>query len=275
MKTILVPVNYSEVANNALQYAAGLANFAKAKIVLLHTYQIPVPTTEVPIIAISPQELEDENLAQVKKLEKEIVEQNAGKIKVESIVRNGFVADEIVYTSKEQKADLIIMGVTGNTGKIVETLIGSNTTSVIKKSLIPVLTVPKDARFKKVEKIAIASDYHREISKEILQKLKGYIQLFDAKLEVVDIVNPVEVPTLDGEAASDRLESPLADIPHTSFFPSSNNITEEINHFVDDHKSDWLVMVPHKHKFLSALFHRSNTKKMAFHTHIPLLTLHD
>jgi hypothetical protein len=33
--------------------------------------------------------------------------------------------------------------------------------------------------------------------------------------------------------------------------------------------------MPRKHSLLSSLFHESNTKKMAFHTHIPVLTLHD
>ena len=62
MKTILFPTDYSETAKNALQYALNLAKFSHAKIILLHAYQIPVPTGEVPVMMISPKELEKDNI---------------------------------------------------------------------------------------------------------------------------------------------------------------------------------------------------------------------
>ena len=71
------------------------------------------------------------------------------------------------------------------------------------------------------------------------------------------------------------IENSLKDTEHTLYFPASKDTINEINDFADSHQCDWLVMVPHKHKLLSGLFHKSNTKQMAFHTHIPLLALHD
>src|ERR1035438_8203878 len=102
MKTILVPTDYSDTANNALQYAVELAKFSKAKIILLHVYPIPVPVGEAHITVAPFQELKKNNEEKIKKLEKKIIRQVAGKIKVQSITRSGFAVEEIMNVIKEK-----------------------------------------------------------------------------------------------------------------------------------------------------------------------------
>ena len=48
-----------------------------------------------------------------------------------------------------------------------------------------------------------------------------------------------------------------------------------INQFVADNKIDMIVFIPKKHSFFNSIFHESNTKRMAFHSTIPLLALHE
>lgn len=275
MKNILVPTDYSSAANNALQYAIELAKKTGANLVLVHAYHIPVPTTEVPVLVISPLELSEENERRMKRLENEVISGTDKKIKVKTIVRPGFPADVIIEESIDKKADLIVMGITGKGDKAGEPLLGSIATAVMKRSLIPVLTVPKGTEFREIRKIALAYDYEREMKHSVLLELKNYVKLFQAELLVVDVINPVEVPSMENAVAGIKLERSLEDVHHSLHFPASDDIIAEINSFVDTHNCDLLVMVPHKHKLLSAIFHKSNTRKMAFHTHLPLLTFHD
>jgi len=274
MKTILVPTDYSDTANNALQYAVELAKFSHAKIILLHTYQIPIPTGEVPVMMISPQDLEKDNSTRIKNLEREIISQTSGNIKIESVVRAGFVSEEVIDEAKEKNVDLIVMGITGG-NKFGESLMGSSTTSVIKHSQTPILVIPKDARYKQIQKIVLAYDYNDVMKENTMKTFKEFVKLFNAKVLVLNVVSPVEISTYENAVAGSTIENSLKDIEHTLYFPASEDNTNEINAFADAHQCDWLVMVPHKHKFLERLFHKSNTKQMAFHTHIPLLTLHD
>jgi len=274
MKTILVPTDYSDVANNALQYAVELAKFSHAKLVLLHAYQIPVPNGDVPILMITPQDLEKENQHRIKKLEKEIVNQLSGKATVESIVRSGFIVEEIMDVIKEKKADLVVMGITG-TGKISEVLIGSNASSLIKQTQIPVLIIPKEARYKEIEKIVLAMNYNESVNVTALNKVKAFAKLFNAKVLVLDVEKPVAIPMYENTAAGETLETSLKDVEHVMFYSSSDDMPDEINSFADAHKCDWVAMIPHQHNILNRLFHESNTKKMAFHTHLPLLSIHD
>lgn len=274
MKTILVPTDYSQAANNALYYAIELAKLNKSKIILFHAYHVPMPTGEVPVMLVHPDELEKENLDRIKKLEREITKKTSNEIKVECFVRAGFVPDEIVSVVKEKNISLIVMGVKGES-KMSRVLMGSNTVAVMKKTQTPVLAIPAECRFKKPSKIVLAYDFNAPLSKEILKKMKNFISLFKSKLLVLDVVKPEEVPVYDNAVAGLKLENSLRDIEHSLYFPEGEDIVEEINSFVETYEADWLVMIPHKHKFFSGLFHQSNTRKMTFHTHIPLLSLHE
>ena len=45
-KRILVPMDFSDCAKNALEYAIDFAKSTEAKLTLLHAYQIPIPAAE-------------------------------------------------------------------------------------------------------------------------------------------------------------------------------------------------------------------------------------
>lgn len=273
MKTILVPTDYSEVAGNALQYAVGLATMTNAKLVLMHAYQVPVPTGEIPIMLITPQDLEKENLTRIKKLEEQVTARANGKLKIESMVRSGFILEEITAAIREKNADLVVMGITGE--KAGAMLIGSHTSALLGKTQTPVLVVPKDARFREVSKIALAYNYNEAVNTSAVSKLKKFAGLFKAKILVVDVEKPVVVPVYENTAAGESLERSLKGVDHALFFSSSEDLADGVNEFAADHQCEWIAMIPHKHSLLDRILHKSNTKKMAFHTHIPLLSIHD
>ena len=273
MKTILAPTDYSDVANNTLQYAAELAKYSKAKLILMHVYQIPIPSGEVPVMMITPQEFEKENKRRIKHLENKISAETKGNLKIESIVRAGFPVDEISDVIKETDADLVIMGITGE--KISEVLIGSHTTALIKRTRTPVLVIPKGARFGKIKKIALASDYNDAVNRDAVQKVKSFAKFFKAQVLVLDVERPEEIPIFENTVGGEKLEKLLHDVEHSLFYSSADDITDGLNSFAADHQCDWIAMIPHKHTVLGKLFHKSNTKKMAFHTHVPLLSIHE
>lgn len=273
MKTILIPTDYSEAANNALNYALEIAKLSKAKIVLFHAYHVPVPTGDIPIMMVTPAELEKENVVRIKKLEKEITERYADQLKVEHMVRAGFATDEILSVVKEKKIDLIVMGI-AEESKLSRALLGSNAISIIKKTKTPVLVIPQNCRFKKIEKIVFACDYKRTINKQVLDELKKIVTLFKTKLIVLDVMSP-EGAKHEKNAAELSIENALNEMDYSLYCPKGEDVNSEINSFVEKHKADWLVMAPQSYKFLEGVFHKSHTKQVGLHTHIPLLSIHN
>ena len=270
MKTILVPTDFSKTAGNAAEYAAHFAKDVKAKILLLHAYHIPVPVSEAPVIVISQEELQKKNEAHLKK-EAAHLKKISG-VEVTYKAKMGFAVDEIV--EEEKNAALIVMGMQG-ASKLSEALMGSITTSTLRKTQAPVLVIPENVKYTKPEKIVLACDYDPRTDTHTLDALKALMKTFSSKVYVVNVKQKKESVSVDEAIAGVKLESKLNDVEHVHYFPEKEDPVEGINEFVKDKKADMVAIIPHRYNLLERLFHKSISKKMAFHTHVPMLALPD
>lgn len=274
MKTILVPTDFSEVAKNALDYAIEIAKIAKAKIILFHAYQVPVIPSEIPVI-IPADEMEKDAIESLKKIEKSIHLKHGNKIETEIKAKYGFPIDEINLFAKKNNVDLIVMGMEGS-DFLTEKLIGNITTALIKKAKYPVLAVDKQVKFKSIKKIALACDYAETNDKSILTPLKEFAHVFKSHIYILNIAQELEtVTTINKAVEGKKLNHLLASIDHSFHYAMNEDVIEGINNFVDKMKIDMVVMIPRMHTAIHNLFHEANTKKMAFHTKVPLLALHE
>lgn len=272
MKTILVPIDFSPASQNSTNYAAEVALLAKAKIILLNVYSVPVPVADVPIPIVPLEEIEQKCLAELKVRQSQL-QIKYPQLHVEVQTRAGFVTDEILSAIKEYHADLVVMGVLGN-GK-TSAIFGSNTASVIKKATCPVMAIPPDLTFSVPAKIALACDYSATVPEKVTDALKAIIKLFGAKLLIFDVLKPAELVTYQKALAEINLETSLSDIEHSMYYPSGTDLMETTQDFIDRNNVDMLVMIPHNYNFVQQLFHKSNTRKLALHTKTPLLSIHE
>ena len=274
MKTILVPTDFSKSSMNAGCYAISMAKLLDAKVILLHIFHIPIVPNEAPVLIATYEELEKDNTLQMKIFEAELrAKANYGQ-EIKCIVKPGFVSDEIKDIIIEENIDLIVMGIKG-TSEINEFLIGSNTTSVIKNVDCPTLVVPENATFKSIKNIVFACDLEKTKENKVLEQIKILKNVFNSKLMIINVVDPSAKPSLEKAISGVKLENIFSKVEHTLHFPEDDDMVFAINEFIDKHAIDLLIMIPKKHSLLGGLFHKSSTKKMAFHTHIPLLALHE
>ncbi|SEK94295.1 universal stress protein [Parapedobacter koreensis] len=143
MKTILVPTDFSENAYVAAEYACALANASNQKVQLLHVY----------IALYSGYGEEGNSVKQIRWAETESAE--AMKNLVENLSRQfpevdiegecikGFMIEVVIEKLKKGENSLVVMGTKGVTN-IAESILGSTTYEVLKKSPVPVLVVPID-----------------------------------------------------------------------------------------------------------------------------------
>jgi nucleotide-binding universal stress UspA family protein len=272
MKTILVPVDFSTTAENAAEFAAEFAKYSKAKLILFHAYSVPVPVADVPVIMIPLDEVEKESVKRLNDFNKKLT-QKYPDVKTEMVTRAGFVVEEILLIMEELNPDLVIMGLIGE-GRS-KGFFGSNTTTVIKKAKCPVITIPSDVKFKKPEKIALACDYSATISDTVVDRFKEFVNLFNAKVLIFDVLKRAELVTYQKAVAEVNLENSLGSMAHSIYYPTGDDMQEETNNFIERNNVDMLVMIPHNYSFFQSLFHQSATKKMAFHTKVPLLSIHE
>ena len=274
MKTILAPVDFSETSVNAANYAAELAKLTRSKLILLNSFNVPVPVTEAPVVMVSADELENASLERLNALSAIIKTSVDPSLDIECISRAGFASEEIKDTATEKNADLIVMGIKG-VGTVSEFLIGSTTTDMMKKCSVPVMSIPENCSFTIPEKIVFAYDHTEIHNKGALSPLLELNKLFGSELLVLNIFKELEVASVSKAVSGIKMEHILEGSKHQFSYFESEDVTKGINSFVEEKKAGMVAMIPRKHSFFHNLLHEGNTKKEAFHSRVPLIAIPD
>ncbi|MCB7481039.1 universal stress protein [Christiangramia sediminis] len=271
MKTILVPVDFSEYSEYALEVAASIARRQNSKIVVLHM----LGWSES--VLIKNEEHQAPHYRQIAKdrfksfLKKEYLK----NIPVVVTIRNDKLFREINEISKEYKSSLIVMGSQGSSG-IKEFFIGSNTEKVIRWSETPVLVIKKRIKDFNIKKAVIAFDFDLEgikTFKEALNFLKNfncepallYVNLVQNFLSTIDM--RARVHNFFEEAGMEDMG-----IQDKVVYYNDYSLEKGILNFSRETGSDAIVILTHGHKGIAYQFFGSVGEEIANHFVIPVLT---
>ena len=142
IKTILVPVDFSNCAREGLRYAIAFANEFGAKIILLHaTYLGYVYSSEGTAIYDIPGLQKAARRTAERKMRELVRTMKFGRVKFETAFTDGSPVLDICAFAKEHNVDLIITSTHGLTG-LKHVLIGSVAEQVVRRANCPVLVVP-------------------------------------------------------------------------------------------------------------------------------------
>ncbi len=137
---ILVPIDFSTYAEQALDYAIGLARTLNARLTLLHVIQ-PVPMAGVDMgVALPETYLQELEEAVQRSMEDALARVTAAGLTGERVVLYGVPFQEIVETAKARQVDLIVMGTHGRTG-LMYVLLGSVAEKVVRLAPCSALVV--------------------------------------------------------------------------------------------------------------------------------------
>lgn len=274
MKTILIPTDFSKHSVNAIEYTASLFEKMNAKLVLVHSFQVPVTYTEVPVAVQTAEEIEIETDIELQRLVNQL--RKKGSLKsIKHINREGLLMDTLQNLIKEEEADLIVMGTQGASG-LEEILIGSQTAEVVEKVACPVLVIPENTTFKKPQKIMYATDFQFK-DFVCINKAAEIAKAFEAEI----IITHISAYQKNKEEEEDLMDwfmeiaATNVDYPKLSFQSTTGeNVLEKLNIAVQELGVDILCMSNARRSFFERFYKSSLTKKMTNHTHIPLLAFH-
>jgi len=269
MKHILFPTDFSDNAQNAIYFGLSLYGDKPCKITLLNTFYIPYTDSDIPV---SMNDVTSEN---AEKLFNQLLEQIKNDFPnntfdIETDFRVGEIADTASSIIKRKKIDVIVMGTQG-ANDFVEKVIGSRTSTMIKKVECPVLAIPKRSRFQNPGKIVLAVDNGKELSEVVLKPLIEIAEKFNSKVLLLHVTDDDEKnKPLNKEKVSQYFKN----VEHSYHTIYSENIPDGIEKFVKEQNASMLAMITYKLNLFKRIFHKSITKKMTLHTEIPLLALH-
>jgi nucleotide-binding universal stress UspA family protein len=167
MKNILVPIGSIENGITNLRYATSFAAMTNARI---YVTCIKTITTELIL--------------------KEVLESVSTKdVQVVSKTISGDIFEGVSQLSKSLKIDLIILSPQSIEIKD-EVYLGSVTTKIIRQTDIPLLIVPPNYLFRKIDTVLFAFKNSKIETTRASKTLKALIDMFHAKLDLLQVVTP-------------------------------------------------------------------------------------
>ncbi|HYC39660.1 MAG TPA: universal stress protein [Chitinophagaceae bacterium] len=275
MKTIIVPTDFSDVANNATRYGLEMAKAIGGSAMLLNVFQVPVSITDVPVALVSVDELQDSAEKRLAEAKQEAEHITGGQVKIYTEAVLGNVVDELENICNRIPPFAVVMGTRGAAG-IERVLFGSTTLSAIRHLTWPVICVPPEKQFGDgIHKIGFACDFRDVVETTPTEFIKSFVREFGAELHVLNVDYKEKHFQPDTPEQSALLHTMLEDANPRYHFISHRDIEDGLNEFSDKNQLDLLITIPKKHKLLQGLFKTSSTRQLVFHSHIPVMCIHE
>lgn len=279
MMKILFPTDFSEAANNAFDYALHLAKELNAELLVLHTYMQPVlAASHAGQPEIVPEVYENYELHQFESykrhsslLRSQAEELGLSAVPLTFLFEEGTVVSNAQDIICREKVSLVVMG-TNRAQGLINKIFGSNTLGVIRGVKVPVLSVPREARYAGIKEILFTSLF-RDNDEAALQQILDLVRPFKVRVKCVyvhkeynaDVIGTAEKWRKKFE--NDDLEFVLLDF--------QDSIENTINNYMETHRSDLLCVVKRNRNFLERIFTSSISNKLRIHTNTATIVLQE
>ena len=268
MNKILIPTDFSQVADNALAYAVELGAPFQSKLLLYHVYHVSKVDYNRDY---APDEQPFKKQVE-RKMELSLLkfgEQVATKgLSMESQVRREPIMALFDRKVEEHRVDAIVMGSKGATG-FKKVIFGSVAATALNMAKVPVFVIPPEPFSFPIRNMVLAID-DQAISKTTLLPLQRIASAFGAKVTVVT----VKSNTSPSSAPRTKLSMGELDASYHEL-PSSGSINDALNAYIKQTDCDILCMIRRERGFFERLFQGSTTINQAYDSQRPLLVLPD
>jgi nucleotide-binding universal stress UspA family protein len=268
---ILVPTDFSPIADNALDHAIHYAQKMHAKLLLLHVkHPMIIPPSDLPYPV--KEEIITGYLELIPKRLEELREYVESKgVECEVAKELGLLLDEIKDYCEKRNPILLITG-TKNHHHLAKKIFGSNSIDMAIELKTPVLIIPELCKYKKPSKILYATEYN-EFDIHHIDYLKTWCN-DDTQLYVAHVNTDATEYYVKEEQKiwfEQLLENKTGN--KTYYFVTIHNqdVTEGLLSYIKKINIDLLCMSTERKSFWQTLFQKRHTVDVASKIEIPLL----
>lgn len=274
-KRILVPTDFSEEANNALESARSLAVNTTSEILLLHVIEDPHFDTFKTIGEEHYNTMENVYVLKLidvakQKLESVISEDRFKDVNISYKVEIGKAYTTISEQIAEHGCSLVVMGTKGASG-LQEILVGSNADKVVRFATCPVITVKECRDLTNIKHIVFATDL-RPDQFSIIEELKLMQDYFGATLHIVKVYESL---WLEEDEVKQRIEEFAKKANLENYTIHAVHGSDEafaIMHFAADINAHMIALGAHDRHGLLYLLAGGISKDIVNHAKRPIWT---
>jgi nucleotide-binding universal stress UspA family protein len=274
MKKIIVPVDFSEHSDFALEAASNIARKYGSELIVLHMLELSNAILTADNNALNEEAIFYLKLAE-QKFEAFLDKPYLEGLKVNPIIKHFKVWSEVNEVADEHKANLIVMGSHGTSG-VKEVLVGSNTQKVVRHSDIPVLVIKHNPILLDFENGVFASDFSEEAISPYLNARATFNKI-GAKMHLVYVNSPDgnfrSTSEIDKRVASflKKADGDLENLNNVSVV-SDYSVEKGILNFANVIGADVIAVATHGRKGLAHFFEGSISEDIANHSTLPVMT---
>lgn len=278
MKKILVPTDFSAIADYGLEVAIQIAKVTQAEIYLVNTIE-PIHDSSFSAMGGGSGSISEESRyiielhrIQEEKIDRTISNYYTGEVKIHSYIIVDEMQDGIRKYIDEHQIGLVVMGTSGES-TYTEYFMGNHTEQVIRISHCPVLSVRKPHPNFKINKIILATDLNKE-AYEGITHIKKFADYFDAPIHILHVLtsNHMTKEKINTELETLALEHHFKD--YTLNIRENSNQREGILRFAKEIKADLIAVITHGRTGLANLIFGSVSEDLVKTAKMPVLTAH-
>lgn len=273
MKTILVPTDFSGLADNAARYATDMARAIQADIILVHVLPLPVTVWDVPVPLGADADAFKEAEATLSRFRDVLQAYSDNQVNIIAQVHTGAFEDQMQNLAADKQPFAVVMGTKG-AGATEAFFLGSYTRSTIKALHCPVIVVPAGFHFKSTANIGLACDMKNVAETMPFRSIRDIAEVFGARLKVLYVSKPGEQMYPKVLQESGFIQNNLDHLHPELRITTHENIIEGINEFIRKDAIDLLLVMPRERGFLEGLFHTSVTQNMIRNPEAPVMVIH-
>ncbi|MFD2724678.1 universal stress protein [Hyunsoonleella rubra] len=276
MRKILIPTDFSENAQNALEYAVNLFKYEVSEFYIMHAYDEDVFSDQV-LLAIEKEE--DATLTVHKKAEDQLQEIKNTIISTSpnprhtfyTISANNLLLNETDNIVDQQNIDIIVMGTKGKTNNTKLTF-GSNTLQVLKYVQCPVLAIPEGYTYSQPKHILFPTNFMIPYKRRELKLLCEIAYPYRATIDVLYISKSNMLSRRQKEN-KDFIKDELCKNTINFIIENNKHLINSIFKYIKENAIDMLVMVNTEHSYIENIVFQSPLDELSLNLDIPFLSL--
>lgn len=267
MKTIIVGTDFSASSVNACKYAALLAQKLNCKLTLFNLFETPVIHSNVGLYGFSYTAIRRTANQKTEKLLRRMT-RSFPKLTIETFATYGSFKEQLEYFIQDHHVVAAVMGLETK-DRMSKFIFGSHGVSLTGKIDCPVIIIPSRYKDHEISKILLAVDSNEKLHKAPLKGFEKFIQQTKTNLDVLHVRTPMEM--FQPKTNSIKLNGKVLPI-HVL---NAKNFEDGIKKRCTQTRSNMIAIISKHHSAFYDFFSESHTKRIAFATKIPVMSIHE
>lgn len=273
IRTLLIPTDFSEKAQNAVEMGAAIADRHDAKMILLHQmnhYHIIDPTGKQ---AIGTETLKD-NIEKAQlglELLQKYIRNKYPKIQVEICLKNEDLVNGINEVIQKEDVDLVVMGTEG-IQKLKQFVLGSTSYNILSNICCSVLMVPENFRTYRFSSIL----FPVRVLNHLTDKFELAVTIAkknQSKINLLGIGDENNLRELTDAYLQLKKKLYIKKADYSSEFLFTGDKANQISKFAKQEHTDLILLNYEDEESWKSFFSENFIKKIINKTEIPLLFL--